>query len=1101
MRVLRTPLVACAILLGTSCSQAQGPIRFARTPDIAPDGKTIAFSYLGRIWIVDARSGIARPVTGRQGHDVNPLFSPDGCSLAFASNRHGSYDVFVVSLDGGEPRRLTYDSADDHPTGWSPDGKTVIFTSTRNPAFPFTRELYTVPASGGAERRIMTAEGTDRVFSPKGDRVACVRGHRPWFRKGYRGSANDDIWISNADGTMNRRLTTFDGQDRSPMWSPNGEFIYYVSEVFGTPANIVRQKIAGGTERVLVTADSTGEPFHKEDGVRLARISRNGEWIVYECGADIWVSSTRVGSQSHRLAIEVPADSKAKVESVATFSNGATEYAVSPDERHLAFAVRGDLFLLPITGGNGKTKRLTDHPANDHGMAWAPDHSKMIFLSDRGGQEDIYLLEADDPEHPKLLNANQFKATQLTNTPEPETQLKFSPDGRRVSFLRAGKLWSMKPDGTNQMAIINDVQVFDYEWSPDAHWIVYARRDGSFASELYIVPITGPTKFNPPRNITRYATYNGGVSWSRDGKKLAFIGQRQDQRNLFVLSLQRPNAPGFTESAMVGNLEIDWDAIPRRVEQPVPHLSVREGDISPDGTKVALVTSGPSTDLWVAGASGGQLVRLTSGQVGPRQVQWSKRWSPLARSPEALYFLDGRGQIRRVNPSSGGLAALYGQPSGAGGLGVIPFEVKMTIRNDDVFHEMFDQCWRSLAEHYYDANMHGIDWEAIRKKYRPLVRHVAFKEDLYALLYLMMGELNASHLGVAGLSSVPEEPTADLGLIFDESYSGRGLRIKEVVKGGPCDRRGIAISPGDLIMAVDGVEVTPDTQLSTLLNGKVNELVVIQVSGNPATPERNRRRFEVQATSRGRVAELMYERWVERNEARVAELSKGKLGYIHIPSMDTEGLNRFIRSLYSDHYDKEAIVLDVRYNSGGYLDPESLDRLVSSLYNGEPSKHAMVLDALDRGGHTHDQVLSYLGSKEKTIYRQREGGVGLVLRPTDRKWAKPLVLLINDRTFGDAEIFADAFRTLGLGKLVGQPTSGFVIGNTSTFRLIDGSILRIPSVGVYSTKGVNLEKEGVLPDVRVEQDPDQIAKGVDPQLNKAVEVLQTGVAAWKNKSP
>ncbi len=389
----------------------------------------------------------------------------------------------------------------------------------------------------------------------------------------------------------------------------------------------------------------------------------------------------------------------------------------------------------------------------------------------------------------------------------------------------------------------------------------------------------------------------------------------------------------------------------------------------------------------------------------------------------------------------------------------------MTIDTQELYTEMFDQSWRYLAENFYDAKHHGVDWDAVRARYRPLVKHVALKEDLYSLLYLMLGELNASHLGVSGFTQAPEEMTADLGLIFDETYKGPGLKVKEVLKRGPADRRGILFFPGDLVLAIDGVEIGENTDVNKLLNGKVDEAVVVQVGSTPATAPKDRRRFEIQAASRGKIAALMYERWVERNAARVAELSKGKLGYIHIPSMDEVGLDRFVRALYSDNFDKEGIVLDVRYNGGGF---------------------------------THDRVLNYLGGREHTFFRQRDGGEGLVLRSTDRKWTRPLTLLINNRSFSDAEIFPNAFRTLGLGKLVGEPTGGLVIGTTNV-PLIDGSGFRIPRTGVFTAKGVNMEKEGVVPDVLIEPHPDQLAKGIDVQLDKAVEVLQEGVLAWKKK--
>ena len=1024
-------LVAVVLLVGPVVVHAE-PIRFARSPALSPDGRTVAFSHLGDLWTVDAKGGVATHLTMHEKHDFNPVFSPDGQWIAFSSNRHGQYDVFVIPVKGGRPKRLTFDSGDDYVTGWSPESDNVLFMSNREIDLPFKIELYSISIHGGQEKRISVFEGRDGAYSPKGDQIAYVRGPGTWYRKGYHGSSNDDLWLCAADGSNNRPVTTHNGQDSYPMWSADGKHLYYVSDVLGGLANIVKQEIGG--KPIAVTNQ-------KDDFVRRARISANGEAIVYECGADLWIHSLK-DTKSRKLNIEVHADDKANPEAIKTFTTGATEFVWSPDEKHVAFVVHGEIFLMPRAGG--KAKRLTDHPAFDHGIAWSADGKKLLFLSDRNGHEDIYALEPDDPDHPELVTAHRHKVKQITSTPEAELGVSFSPDGTRVAFLRAGKLVSMNPDGTNEKVLVGDRQVFDYEWSPDGRHICYAGQDGSFASELYIIPATGPTPLEPARNITRFATYNGGVTWSRTGNKLAFISQRRgNNTSAYVLALQKPVAAGTFPGK-----DIDWENIHLRVKQPAG-MNVNECAISGDGTKIAFRgTSDEISDLWVANADGGSVTRLTTGNMKPTQITWSRFF------PGQIYFRDGTGNLRAV---------MIGGPTIIGP-NIVNFTAKMTIRDEDVFLEMFDQSWRALNENFYDANFHGADWQKIRARYRELVPHCAMKEDLFTLVSLMLGELNASHLGISGNLGTPEQQTAELGLLFDPRHPGPDLKILEIVKNGPADQRGINLRAGDRVIAIDGTMLSPKTNVSKLLNDKVGEVIALQVTSADGT---GKRRIEIRGENRTKMNEPMYERWITSNAKKVADLSKGKLGYIHIPNMQEPGLERFVRALYSDNFDKEGIVLDVRFNGGGF---------------------------------THDQVLNYLTGKEHTIFSHRDGSSGLVLRSYDRKWTKPLVLLINNRSYSDAEIFPHAFRTWGLGKLVGQPTGGFVIG-TRQITLIDGSTFRTPRIGVHTIKGINMEKEGVVPDFVVEPHPDQLAQGIDTQLQKAVEVLTEDVTTWKKSRP
>ncbi|MEZ6140927.1 MAG: S41 family peptidase [Zavarzinella sp.] len=1038
---MKTVIICLFVAIGITPLQA-APIQFGRTPDISPNGDTIAFSYQGDIWTVPASGGVARAITQHSAHEYYPSFSPDGKMLAFSSNRYGQYDVFVVSAMGGRPTRLTFDSATDIVSGWSNDGKSIYFLSTREVTYPSTPALYEIPVTGGFVRKLPYLEAKEIAVHPTTGNVVITRGSGTWYRQGYRGSSDDDLWLVTKNGDQAKLVTPFEGQDSSPMWHPNRKTLYYVSEVNGL-SNIVSQELPEDFSAVNSSklAPPKSVTQHKDYAVRKAKIAHGGSKIVYECGPNICLLDTKNGKQQV-VTIEVFADDKSNPVEKKRFTDNASEFALSADDKTAALVVHGEIFLTPMAGGT--TKRLTTTRGIEHGINWAPDSKSLMFASDRNGQEDLLLVTIDEPKATDLYSASKYKLKLLTNSPEAETNAAFSPDGNTIAYISKGMLWTMKADGSNKKQIVSTPQVGDYDWSPDSKWLVYSASDPFFASELYLIPADGS---KPPLNITRYATSNMDVTWG--GDHIAFLSLRSGNMGVYAIPLTKPLSTGLAPPSFSVPKEFDLDDIHQRTKR-LGSNQARNAVISKNGRLVAYRGSTGGDDLWLVSVTGNINVRLTQGNLAPRYMRWTKTGS--------LAFLDKSGALRVATPTLNSTAPPADPKT-------ISFAAEMNIDRDVEYMQIFEQSWRKLGEGFYDATHHGADWNKVRTTYRTMVPHVTSKEDLYALISLMLGELNASHLGISGSSTSPAETTADLGIEFDPTYRGVGLKVKAILERGPADVRGSKLKPGSFVIAINKVAIKDSVNVSSLLNGKINSMVELLVADDPADLKTSTVVL-VRGVSNSTISPLVYDRWVKQNQEAVLKASNGKLGYIHIPSMDDNGLEKFVRSLYSDHFDKDGIIIDVRFNGGGF---------------------------------THDKVLNYLGAREHTIFRRREGGDGLVLRSDDRKWTKPTTVLINQRSYSDAEIFPSAYRTLGYGKLVGVPTGGYVIGTTST-TLIDGSRLRLPRTGVFTVTGTNMEKVGVQPDFVVENLPEQSQQGNDAQLLKSVEVLSSEVTKFKKNA-
>ncbi|MFQ6093684.1 MAG: S41 family peptidase, partial [bacterium] len=650
------------------------------------------------------------------------------------------------------------------------------------------------------------------------------------------------------------------------------------------------------------------------------------------------------------------------------------------------------------------------------------------------------------------------KIVRLPDSEEEDYAPRFSPDGKKIGFVRGnGELWTMNRDGSGQKRILEGWAEPTYAWSPDSRWIAFSRVDEEFNEDVFIMPADG----GQPVNITRHPDNDFRPVWSDDGRKLGFVSRRLgDTRDVWFVFLQRKDdektPEEWEEEEEEGREEkkdeeeeekvevkIDFEDIHKRLRR-VTSLPGEEGRlaISPDGKTFAFSSNTEGkNDLWVVQWDGEELKQLTQDGANPSFITWDVEG-------EKIYYMKSGGTFHSISK----------QGSDSKGY---PFSARLLIDHQAERLQMFDEAWRILNDSFYDPHFHGADWDDMKKKYRPLAAQVQSQNDFYDVVRLMLGELNASHLGIYGPSPDEAVKTGMLGLTYDESYTGVGLRIETVLPYGPCDQEESRLQPGEIIMAVNGTSLEENRNLYELLVDKVDEKVQLEVKSKDG----KKRTVVVRPIDYGEYMSKEYDRWVREKQDWVEKESKGKIGYLHIRGMGVPSLERFEMELYAVAHGKEGLIIDVRNNGGGW---------------------------------TTDYLLAILSPKPHAITVPRGGGEGY---PQGRRplyvWSKPMVAMCNQYSYSNAEIFSHAVKTLRRGKLVGMTTPGAVISTGGT-TLIDGSWFRIPFRGWY-VKGTmaNMEKVGAVPDIIVEERPGDVAEGIDRQLERAVEVLMEELEAGK----
>lgn len=1032
-------------------------VRLAQYPSLSPDGMKIAFTYRGDIWTAPVWGREAKRIVEHPAFDARPRWSPDGKTIAFVSNRNGNEDIFTVPAEGGEVKQITFHTAPDIIGDWSPDGKQILFYSARETRAPM---LYTLNLADGRLRKLTEDEVTlqSPAFAPDGKTVAYSRGSGLWWRRGYRGSGNAEIYTLSLTEpkAIPKRLTEFKGNDFWPMYAADGKTIYFVTDRDGV-FNIWKMDSNGRNAKQVT---------HHKDPVHYPAIALNRKRIVYECGFELWTLDIDEPHPTPRkLHITALLEEKPKTLETVTISGNATEYEPSPDGKWIGFVAQGEIFMVPSDKG-GDAIRLTHCPARDFDFVWSPDSKKIAYVCENGADQNICILDVETKQ-----------SRPLTDTVAPEVSPQFSPNGKWVAFIAGsggGAICVVPAEGGVVRQIVQGPFIGDFRWSPDSRWIAFTKRDAANTTDIWVVPEAGGTAVN----ITRYAGLNTSPQWTADGKRIVYLASHVDSGGggsrfggfsggggleIWTVSLTKPTVNRATSGAAStsaaaapthavsvnptsSEVSIDFDGIVKRARRLASSPQGFTGSLllSPDGKTIFFTALG---DLYAISVDGGAPARVASGMSGNLRI---------SADGSTIYagggFGNFGGSIRKV-PRTGGTPT------------TISFSAKMEIDRDEERRQTFDEAWRLLRDNFYDEKMHGVDWNAVRKKYRPLVDECGTRDDFFMLMQLMVGELNASHTGVGPLGafnrggSGPTTGTGYLGVTFDYDYNGAGLRVVDVLPEGPADKDESRIQPGEYILAINGKDVTLSESLhQTLRAGTAVELLV-----NTAPSREGARTVKITPIAQGPWRDLEYERWVNANRAAVERLSNGRFAYIHIKEMTPQALARFQKELLSDAYEKEGLVLDVRWNGGGRI---------------------------------HDELFAIL-TKRVHVYETPRGG--LKMTQPFGAFTRPMILLINQNSGSDAEIFSNGFRVNKLGKIVGVPTAGGVIG-TNERTLLDGQTsLRVPQTGWTTLDGVNLENYGVPPDIYVENRPEDYIAQRDRQLEVAVRELLKQVDGAKSK--
>ena len=1045
------------------------PRPYFTEPAIAPDRSEIAFASGGDLWTVPVAGGDARLLVSHPANDSQPSYSPDGRTLAFVSDRTGGGDIYLLTLATADLRRLTFDDGNEWLDGWSADGQWIYFSaSSREIA---GNDIYRVRATGGMPMAVTADRFTNEfaaAASPDGATIAfSARGNGPsqWWRKGHSHLDESEIWIMRGLATTGYEKVVGRGSKNFwPMWGGDGRNLYFMSDRSGAE-NIWMQPIGGSARQV--TQFRAGRVLWPD-------LSRDGRTMVFERDFGIWTLDVASG-RAAAVPIRRRGASTGPVTEHLSLTNGFQSLALSPDGRKVAVVARGEIFAASARDG-GDAARVTRTLANESQIEWAPDSRRIVYVSERADVTHLYMYDF-------MTGAE----TQVTRDAKGDEAPKFSPDGTKLAFVRDDKAVVIRDlaSGAERVVATGFVSASprNLAWSADGRWVAYLGLSTRSFRNAYLVPATG----GESRAVSAIPNANTNVlSWSPDGTFLVFnTSQRTEDTDVVRVDLTL-KAPTFPEDQFrdlfreqpgrsgrgaaggpgggapaaeasagrrpdVKPVDIEFDEIRRRVNVLPVGANYTAEAISPDG-RWLLVNGQGNLHVYPlepqAGDGGGGRGGRGGGAGGGSQVRQlttstgAKSNAQFTADSREVFYLEG-GRINIVGVESRQARAVN-----------VTVELDVDFSQEKM--EVFRQAWTYMRDGFYDEKFHGADWGEVRAQFTPIVAGTRTSDELRRVLNLMMGELNASHLGASG-GGGGGQPSNNgrLGLFFDrqEYETAARLKVTAVVPLGPA-AISKSIKPGDYLVSVDGVAVAGSTNLDEQLMHKVGRRVELRVASKPDDPEP--RAVAVQPISAGAERTLLYRDWIEANRALVEKLSNGRLGYVHIRDMSEGALRRLALDLDADNRAKAGVVVYVRHNNGGFV-------------------NVYAIDVLARRGYLTMTPRGLPASPARTSLGQRS----LEL---------PTVLVTNQHSLSDAEDFTEGYRQLKLGKVVGEPTSGWIIF-TGSRTLIDGTSIRMPSTRITSNDGQTMELRPRPVDVEVTRPIGETYTGRDSQLETAVREL------------